>query len=138
MKTYKGKVYKLPDNGIFVFGSNPRGYHGKGNALVAKQLFGAKYGQGKGLMGKSYGIITKDLRKSKHPSVPTKVIKVQIDVLYQFAINNPHLDFYIAYSGTGALLSGFTNQQMANMFYRDSIPENIVFEETFNKLVRGL
>ena len=45
MKTYKGKINKLEPHQIFVFGSNPQGRHGKGAALIAKQLFGAKVGQ---------------------------------------------------------------------------------------------
>lgn len=136
MKTYKGKIKELPENGIFVFGSNPQGKHGMGAAYIAYKYFGAKYGQGKGLMGKSYGIITKDLTKSKHPSISTKDIKLQINELYKFALENPNMDFYVAYSSKGTLLSGFTHQQMANMFNRELIPENIVFEEGFSKLIK--
>lgn len=140
MKTYKGKLNKLEPNQIFAFGSNPEGRHSKGAALIAKKIFGAKYGQAEGLMGQSYGIITKDLRKSKHPSIPTKDIKKSIKVLYDFAKENSDKEFFIAYSGKGKLLSGFTPQQMADMFYnadRGYIPDNIVFEENFYVLVRG-
>lgn len=135
MKTYKGFIKELPDNGIFVFGSNTQGRHGKGNALSAKLYFGAKYGQSKGLQGKSYGIITKDLTKSKHPSISSKYVKEQIKELYEFAIKNQQLDFYVAYSGKGKLLSGFTIEQLANMFSCSTIPDNIVFEEEFAKLI---
>lgn len=140
MKTYKGKLNRLEHNQIFVFGSNPEGRHGKGAALIAKKQFGAKYGQAEGLMGNSYGIITKDLRKSKHPSVPTKDIKKGIKKLYDFARINSDKEFFVAYSGKGKLLSGFTPQQMVDMFYnadRGFIPDNIVFEEYFSVLVRG-
>lgn len=140
MKTYKGKINKLEPHQYFVFGSNPQGKHSKGAALVAKQLFGAKYGQGKGLMGQSYGIITKDMSKSKHPSVSTKNIKQDIKELYDFARENPDKEFFIAYSGKGKLLSGFSPQQMADMFYnadKGYIPDNIIFEESFALLVRG-
>jgi hypothetical protein len=37
------------ENTIFVFGSNPEGRHGSGAAKVAKDKFGAVYGQGEGL-----------------------------------------------------------------------------------------
>lgn len=60
---YKGIITELPENGIFVFGSNTQGRHGKGAALLAKNKFGAIYGQAKGLQGQSYAIITKDLTK---------------------------------------------------------------------------
>lgn len=135
MKTYKGLISELPKNGIFVFGSNPEGRHGAGAAAVAKYKFGAKLGQGSGLMGRSYGIVTKDLRKRIHPSISTSDIRKQIKTLYAFAEINPQYEFYIAYSSKGPYLSGFTPQQMADMFSCATIPENIVFEEGFSKLL---
>lgn len=135
MKTYKGLLTKLPSNGIFVFGSNTQGRHGAGNALAAKKYFGAIYGQSQGLQGKSYGIITKDLTKSTHPSVSKEFIIEQIKLLYEFAIKNPNLDFYVAYSVTGTLLSGFNINELANMFNQQFIPTNIIFEENFQKLI---
>jgi hypothetical protein len=50
----------LGDNGIFVFGSNTAGRHGKGAALYAVQHFGAIYGQGYGLQGRAFAVPTKD------------------------------------------------------------------------------
>jgi hypothetical protein len=135
MKTYKGLINKLEPHQIFVFGSNPEGRHGKGSAAVAKQHFGAKYGQGRGLMGQSYGIVTKDLRKKVHPSIPGKDIKQEIKQLYEFAKNNPDKEFFVAYSSKGNYLSGFTPEQMAKMFSCTEIPNNIVFEEGFSKLL---
>jgi hypothetical protein len=42
----------LPENNVvFVFGSNTEGRHGAGAAKVAKDKFGAKYGQAKGMQG---------------------------------------------------------------------------------------
>ncbi len=136
MKTYSGKITQLLPNQIFVFGSNPQGRHGLGAALIAKTKFGAKYKQARGFMGQSYGIVTKDLTKSKHPSVSTKDIKEEIAQLYRVAIQHPDLEFFIAYSGKGKLLSGFTPQQMANLWSKAGIiPDNIVFEEEFSKLI---
>jgi proteasome assembly chaperone (PAC2) family protein len=51
-------IEKLKDNEIFVFGSNLSGNHGKGAAKTALG-FGAKFGQGAGLQGRTYGIPTK-------------------------------------------------------------------------------
>jgi len=137
MKTYKGLIKELPENGIFVFGSNTQGRHGKGSALVARQKFGAIYGQAKGLQGKSFAIITKDLTKYKHPSIKEIEIEVQISDLYYYAILHPELDFYIVYSGNGNNLNAYTPQQMAKMFNYVQIPENIVFEEEFAKLIEN-
>lgn len=50
----------LPLEMVYVFGSNLAGRHGKGAALEARNSYGAKYGQGIGLQGRSYGIPTKD------------------------------------------------------------------------------
>jgi hypothetical protein len=136
MKTYKGLIKALPDNGIFVFGSNPQGIHGAGAAAVAKSYFGAKYGQGYGLMGQSYGIVTKDLRKRIDLSVPSNEIEKQIKDLYNLAEARTDLDFYIAYSSKGSYLSGYTPEQMANMFSSQKpIPPNVIFEEGFSKLL---
>lgn len=138
MKTYTGKLNSLEPHQIFVFGSNPQGRHGAGAAAVAKQLFGAKYGQGRGLMGQSYGIVTKDLNRRIHPSVSPRDIKREIDELYEFAKDRPDLEFFVAYAGKGPLLSGFTNKQMAYLFARKEIPENIVFEEEFYNLIKSM
>lgn len=49
-----------PTKYIFVFGSNLRGHHGLGGALVATQRFGAAEGVGVGLINNAYAIPTKD------------------------------------------------------------------------------
>lgn len=139
MRTYKGIIEILPDNGIFVFGSNTQGRHGKGAALVARQKFGAIYGQSSGRQGRSYAIVTKDLSVYKHPSVSVENIKSQIAKLYRIALDNPLKDFYIAYSGKGFNLNGYSPLDMANMFkYSENtiIPSNIIFEEEFSKLIK--
>ena len=58
---YEGNIKPEP-NTIFVFGSNPEGRHGAGAAKVAREQFGAIYGQGEGLQGNAYALPTKDLR----------------------------------------------------------------------------
>lgn len=126
--------YKNPKI-IYVFGSNTQGKHGKGSAKIALDYFEARYGQASGLQGRSYAIITKDLTKNDHPSINEKVIIMQINELYDFARKNEELEFKIAYRGYGSNLNGYTSEEMADMFRRSSIPENIVFEDTFSKLV---
>lgn len=135
MKTYKGLITELQPNEIFVFGSNTQGRHGKGAALLAKQKFGAIYGKSEGLQGQSYGICTKDLTKSIHPSISISDIECQIGILYGYALGHPELTFYIAYNGKGVNLNAYTPLQMATMFSHKVIPSNIVFEEFFSKLL---
>ena len=135
-KTYSGMITSLKPNQIFVFGSNTQGRHGKGAALTAKNKFGAVYGQSEGPQGQSYAIITKDLTKKTHPSRTPEQVKEQIHNLYEYARQNPDKEFLVAYSGTGANLNAYSNQEMADMFASESIPNNIVFEEGFDKLIQ--
>ena len=135
-KTYTGRITKLDENGIFVFGSNTQGRHGKGAALTAKNMFKAVYGRAKGLQGQSYAIVTKDLTKPTHPSVTRESIEEQIAELYKYANENPGKEMYVAYAGSGVNLNGYSNEEMAQMFASSPIPNNIVFEAVFNELVK--
>lgn len=139
IKTYKGIIVELGPNQIFVFGSNTQGRHGKGAAKKAME-FGAVYFKAKGLMGKTYAIITKDLTKSVHPSIPKDVIIQQIRGLYWQALTSPEMEYLVAYTGHGTNLNGYTNQEIADMFSTKgsgrNIPDNIIFEEEFNKLIK--
>lgn len=133
IRSYKGDITFLPNNGIFVFGSNTQGRHGKGGALTARNKFGAIYGQSHGLQGKSYAIITKNLNLKKHPSVSKIDIQDQIIILYEFAKNNPDKLFFVNYKDSPNLNS-YTPKEMANMFQIIDIPDNMIFEESFTKL----
>lgn len=134
-KTYSGMIQNLAPNQVFVFGSNTQGKHGKGAALTAKNKFGAIYGQAEGPQGQSYAIITKDLTKNTHPSRTPEQIKEQIHNLYEYARENPDKEFLVAYSGKGTNLNAYSNQEMADMFSSEPIPNNIVFEQKFNELI---
>jgi hypothetical protein len=125
-----------------VYGANTEFRHGKGSALLAKEKYGAIYGQlanANPLQGQSYAIVTKNLRKKVHPSVPEHKIIDQIETLYR-AVETEFKDklFYVAYMGKTKNLNGYTPDQMASMFAApdvQNIPENVVFEEHFHDLV---
>ncbi len=51
-------ITSLALNEIFVFGSNLAGAHAGGAARVAHRYFGAEWGKGVGLTGRSYAIPT--------------------------------------------------------------------------------
>ena len=51
-------IEDLQEGQIFVFGSNDMGHHDGGAARIALEKFGAVYGQGRGLQGRSYAIPT--------------------------------------------------------------------------------
>lgn len=138
----------LQPNEVFVFGSNPEGRHGAGAAKAAMS-FGAKYGNGRGLTGQSYAIVTKNLtagyvsngvtyHKAGPRSVSESDIRAEIDALYDFARKNPDKKFLITYkylttiSGAPkASLNGYNSEEMLQMFVRPDIPANIVFHESY-------
>lgn len=144
MKTYKGLIKKLEPNQIFVFGSNTQGRHGAGAAFYAQNCFGAIYGQARGRQGQCYAIVTKDLTKEIHPSVTEHAIIMQVNQLYGYAKSHPDLEFLVAYSANTTNLCGYSSKELAEMFFagafsfKASIPDNIVFEESFYELVKNI
>ena len=146
-KTYEGKVNTLAPNQVFVFGSNPEGRHGAGAAQLAKNKFGAKYGQGRGTQGQAYALVTKNLTagfvepstgikydKEGFKSLSAEQIIENIDELYQTAMANPNKEFLVAYT-TDSNLNGYTPQEMADMFSAYPIPSNVVFNKEFAALL---
>lgn len=109
------KYYQTPINPpkgqIYVFGSNRAGRHGKGAALTAKQLYGAVYGQGEGLQGRSYGIPTKDEQLSV---LTLKAIKEHVERFKAFTHEHPELTFYVTRVGCG--LAAYDDCLIAPMF----------------------
>lgn len=75
------------------------------------------------------------MTKNTHPSRTPEQIKEQIHNLYEYARENPDKEFLVAYSGNGTNLNAYSNQEMADMFGSEPIPNNIVFEQEFNKLI---
>jgi hypothetical protein len=106
-------IEKLEDNEIFVFGSNLNGLHGGGASALARK-WGAIWGQGVGLQGKTYAIPT------MQGQVDT--VKPFVDDFLIFAKSNPHLKFLVTEIGCG--IAGFKIEQIAPLFKR-SIDENI-------------
>lgn len=130
---YNGNIEPEP-NTIFVFGSNPEGRHGAGAAKVARDKFGAIYGQGEGLQGNAYALPTKDLRVKDNnslKSIDEKTIISSIEKLYKVAEQNPKKQFKIAYRNTiDKSLNGYTGLEMIDMFNQaGDIPSNIVFSK---------
>lgn len=133
LKFYEGNI-EPSDDTIFVFGSNPEGRHGAGAAKIAREQFGAIYGQGEGLQGNSYALPTKDLRVKKNNGLrsisETQIIE-NIKKLYEVAKQNPDKQFKIAYRNTDKTsLNGYTGLEMIDMFIKAGhIPSNIVFSK---------
>ena len=57
----------------------PEGRHGLGAAKIARQQFGAVYGQGEGLQGNAYALPTKNIRKVTTPKGTINVYWVKLN-----------------------------------------------------------
>lgn len=121
------------DNTIFVFGSNRQGRHGKGAALEARDKWGANYGQASGRQGRSYAIVTKELRRGWLP-VTLSEIESEVGTFLLYAKSQPTLTFNVTPIGCG--LAGFTPEQIAPMFR--NAPENVNLPAEFLEVLERL
>lgn len=156
MEFWSGKtITKLADNEIFVMGTNPSGIHGAG-AAKAGLKFGAKMLVGRGLVGSTYGLITKNLEgkegffeketglvyeKTGFRSVSPKQIRDNINEMYEVARQPEHQNkkFLVTYQyeswpngSPKKSLNGYTSQEILEMFAKDQdVPPNIVFHDSY-------
>ena len=121
-------ITELKENEIFVFGSNLQGFHGGGAAKIAYRSFGAEWGKGIGLYGKSYAIPT------MQGGVET--IRPYVDEFIQFAIENPHLVFLVTRIGCG--IAGFRDEEIAPLFIDAIDVGNIILPEEFVHCIVGI
>ncbi len=132
-RTTSDNITSLKPNEVFVFGSNVKGRHGKGAAKTAMQ-WGAKYGQGEGLQGKTYGIPT-----IQSPGIQNKIsidrIKPYVDRFIVFAKAHSELTFLVTEVGCG--LAYHTVKEIAPLFQEAINIENIHLPARFwHKLKR--
>jgi Mg-chelatase subunit ChlD len=99
-------IDRLAPGQIFVFGSNLQGAHGGGAAALAHSRFGAVWGQGVGLQGRSYAIPT------MQGGVDT--IKPYVDEFIRFAAQHPEMTFLVTRIGCG--IAGFSEEEIAPLF----------------------
>lgn len=118
-------INQLDDNEVFVFGSNLGGFHGGGAARVALERFGAVWGQGVGLQGKSYAIPT------MHGGVD--VIAPYVDEFICFARLHRDMKFLVTPIGCG--IAGFSVKEIAPLFAAAIDIDNIILPESFVKAI---
>ncbi|SNS67707.1 hypothetical protein SAMN06309944_1284 [Micrococcales bacterium KH10] len=111
-------VEELPQNTIFVFGSNKAGFHGGGAARFAHQHFGAEWGVGDGPTGRCYAIDTMsgwdEMRDAVHRFL-------------DYAAEHPELDFWVTRLGTG--IAGYPVTEVSSLFSKRS--ENVILPASF-------
>lgn len=115
------RIDSLKPNEIFVFGSNLEGIHGGGAAFAAWKNFGAIWGQGVGLQGRSYGIPT------MHGGVD--VIKPYVDQFIDFAKEHPELTFFVTKIGCG--IAGFSCDEIGPLFAEAVNMPNVILPKEF-------
>ena len=114
----------LAPNGLIVFGSNLSGRHGAGAAQTALKHYGAIYGQGIGLQGRSYALPTMSAppRRAQVRPQPLGAITNHADVFKAFAAQHPELLFFLTRVGCGS--AGFSDRQIAPLFL--NAPANVL------------
>ena len=114
-------IKSLKPNEIFVFGSNLAGHHGGGAAAAAHRYYGAEWGVGVGLTGRSYAIPT------MQGGVET--IQPYVDQFVDFAIAHPEYKFLVTKIGCG--IAGFRVSEIAPLFRAALRVPNIVLPREF-------
>lgn len=118
-------VENLQDGQVFVFGSNPAGYHNGGAAWTALQNFGAIEGQAEGLQGQSYAIPTDGLSLAE--------IEMHVNRFIEFADSHPDMTFIVTRIGCGT--AGFHDGEIAPLFARAYSLSNVYLPASFWKVL---
>lgn len=98
-------IRQLGENEIFVFGSNANGYHRGGAAAFAMREFGAVWGQGEGLQGKSYAVPTTEGMGQ---------LREAVNRFTAFADQHQELRFLVTMIGCGN--AGYSPRDIAPLF----------------------
>lgn len=100
------RIDQLEQDEIFVFGSNLDGHHMGGAARVANMKFGAVWGVGVGMTGKTYAIPTMQ--------GGVESIRPYVDQFIEFA--KRHTDFHFLVTRIGCGIAGFKDEEIAPLF----------------------
>jgi hypothetical protein len=131
MRITPNNITHLKENEIFVFGSNLSGRHGKGAAKTALG-WGAIWGKGEGIQGKTYGIPTKNVSVTQTLSL----IKIEYYIVHfiNYAKLNPGLTFLVTEIGCG--LAGLKYKEIGPLFQEAKNIENIHLPQNFWKYIK--
>lgn len=119
------RIINLEEGQVFVFGSNLQGHHDGGAARVARERFGAIYGQGVGLHGQSYAIPTMNLTLGE--------ISRYVDEFIWFADSHPEMTFMVTRIGCG--IAGFRDEEIAPLFAKAYSLPNVFLPMSFWKIL---
>lgn len=151
MKFTPENIDALPDDGVFVFGSNTDGEHCGGAAYTAMKRFGAVNGQAEGPQGRSYAIPTMRYWDSFSYGT-TEVLRYKIRISFDelvaacdrfilYTSQHPELRFYVTKVGCG--IAGWKVDEVAQAFavalgsFLVPLPDNIVWPREFYEILQS-
>ena len=114
------RIAELGAGEVFVFGSNIQGAHGGGAAWFAHKHFGAEWGVGEGLTGRTYALPTMEGKDS---------MKAAVDRFVACARQHPELTFLVTAVGCG--IAGYTPEEVAPLFKEATSLENVYLPQVF-------
>jgi hypothetical protein len=121
-------IKTLPEDTVFVFGSNMAGTHQGGAAKTAHLHFGATKGVGRGWAGQSFAIPTMNEHLQQ---MPLSQIQHYIDDFKIYTKNHPKMKYFITSVGCG--VAGYKVEEIAPMF--KGISRNVIFPASFRPFV---
>ena len=121
-------ITQLPENQVFVFGSNLAGLHRGGAARTAKDFFGALQGVGRGWSGQSFAIPT--LNEHFQP-MPLSQIQHYIDDFKIYTQNHPKFTYFVTSVGCGG--AGYRPNDIAPFFR--GISDNVILPISFKTFI---
>ena len=114
------RIAQLGENEIFVFGSNIQGMHGGGAAWYAHKNFGAEWGVGEGLTGRTYALPTMEGEASMAHAVQK---------FTECARQHPELTFLVTAVGCG--IAGYSPSEVAPLFKEAEALNNVFLPQVF-------
>ena len=114
------RIAELGEKEIFVFGSNIQGAHGGGAAWFAHRQFGAEWGVGEGLTGRTYALPTMEGKAS---------LKKAVEHFTDCARLHPELTFLVTAVGCG--IAGYSPAEVAPLFRTAAELENVYLPQAF-------
>ncbi len=121
-------IKSLPEDTMFVFGSNLAGQHNDGAARIAQLFFGAMTGVGRGWSGQSFAIPTLNEHLQQ---MPISQIAHYIEDFKIYTQNHLNTKYFITALGCG--IAGYQISDIAPLF--QGISCNVIFPESFRPYV---
>jgi hypothetical protein len=138
-ETFKAPVTYLDEGDVLVYFGNTTGNL---QYKLLHQRFGAKYSVITGMNGPNcYAIAAYFLGQDYQDQTSRKIVekdflRSQIQRLYVYALEHKDNRFLVCFHGADMLYTGYDKQLMGRLFSEKFIPDNVIFEEDFNKYIK--